>query len=79
MYSFRAMNTPTVISYDIAIQIVDLSQKIGKEYSPNDLTLRLAAQVGFLQAQIAHILQDVPKGKRLKLSKDTLKRLTENV
>jgi len=72
------MNTPTVISYDIASQIVDLSQKIGKQYS-NDLTLRLAAQVGFLQAQMSQILQDVPKGKRLKLSKDTLKRLTENV
>jgi hypothetical protein len=79
MYSFRAMNTPTVISYHIASQIVDLSQKIGKEHSPNDLTLRLAAQIGFLQVQMSQILQHVPKGKRLKLSQYTLKRLTENV
>jgi hypothetical protein len=78
MYSFPAMNTPTVITFDIASQIVNLSKKIGKEQFPNDLTLRLAAQVGFLQAQISHILQDVPNGKRLKISKDTLKRLAED-
>ena len=45
MYSFPAMNTPTVITFDIASQIVNLSKKIGTENYPNDLTLRLDVAV----------------------------------